>query len=430
MWGVATSAYQIEGAATDDGRATSVWDAFSQLPGKIADGSNGDVTCDHYRHWPSDLDLIAELGVGAYRLSVSWPRVLPDGSGKPNQAGLDFYRRLLDGLSERDISATVTVFHWDLPQRLQDVGGWRNRDTAKHLADYAGLLAEELGDRVSAWCTVNEPFEHCLLGHLTGHHAPGLTLPLEETFEVAHHLLLAHGLATQALRAASDAPVMLVNSYAPSRPASHSEADAFAAGLYDQLQNHLFTDPVLLGHYPADLQPLVERVVDDGDLDAISTPIDALGVNYYSINAARAIDGPVPLDVIAPEGFPTTAFGWAVAPEGLTETLTTLRDRYGDRLPPIYVTENGCAYDDVLTPDGHCEDPDRIRFLQGHIDAVRAALEAGVDVRGYYIWSLLDNWEWAEGFTKRFGLVHVDYATQRRTPKSSFAWLRDVIARM
>jgi len=419
VWGVATSAAQIEGNA---GRGVSIWDTFAQRPGVIADSSNAEVACDHVHRWADDLALLADLGVGAYRFSVAWPRIEPS-AGAVNTAGLDFYDQLVDGLLARGITPVVNLFHWDLPQWLQDAGGWSDRSTAHRYASYAATVAARLGDRVGTWATLNEPFEHFVLGHVTGEHAPGLNLPLDQAFIVAHHLLLSHGLGVQALRAAGAERVMLINSYAPARPASPAEADVNAAGLYDVLQNRLFTDPVLLGAYPDELAPLLP----EGDLDVIATPIDELGVNYYSINAVRAVDGPVPLEVVAPEGYPTTAFGWAVAPEGLTETLVGLRDRYGSRLPPVTVTENGCACEDSVS-DGVCDDPDRIAYLDAHLGAVRTARAEGVDVRGYHVWSLYDNFEWAQGYTKRFGLAYLDYPTQRRIPKTSFAWYREVIA--
>jgi beta-glucosidase len=427
-WGVSTSAYQIEGAADEDGRTPSVWDTFCRRPGAVADGSNGNVACDHYHRCDDDLALMSELGVDAYRFSVSWSRVQPDASGPPNPKGLDFYARIVDGLRERGITPVVNLFHWDLPQWAQDAGGWQQRDISARFAEYAALMAERL-DGVGIWSTTNEPFEHFVLGHVTGTHAPGLQLPLEDAFSVAHHLLLGHGQALQALRAASNAPVIAINSYAPARPATDSDADRAMADLYDLLQNRLFTEPPLLGRYPEELEPLVEPYVRDGDLDVIAGPLDAWGVNYYSINAVRAVDGPVPLEVVPPEGYPRTAFDWAVSPEGLSETLLRMHNTYGERLPPLIVTENGCAYDDVLDADGRCHDPDRIAYLDAHLQAVQTALDAGVDVRGYYVWSLLDNFEWAEGYTKRFGLVHVDYPTQTRTPKSSFGWYRGVIQR-
>jgi beta-glucosidase len=426
VWGVAASAYQIEGASVTDGRLPSVWDTFCRRPQAIADGSTGDEACDHFHRWREDLALLTDLGVDAYRLSISWPRVV-DASGAPNTAGLDFYDRLLDALAEAGVTPVVNLFHWDLPQWLQNRGGWRRRDIADRFADYATTVATRLGDRVGVWAAINEMFEHFVLGHVVGEHAPGLRLPLAEAGVVAHHLLLAHGSAVNALRAAGSTPIMAINSYAPARPVSDSAADVAAAAFYDTMQNRLFTDALLLGRYPEEALPLVEPAIKDGDLAVIASPVDLWGVNYYTVNAVRAIDGEIPLEVVVPAGSAVTAFGWAIVPEGLTEVLLRLRERYGDRLPPLVVSENGCAVDDVVDPDGRCDDPDRVSFLAAHLDAVRAAMDAGVDVRGFYVWSLLDNFEWAAGYTKRFGLVHVDYATQRRTPKASFGWFRDQI---
>lgn len=428
VWGVATSAYQIEGAVDLDGRTPSVWDTFAAQPGKVRDGSTGAVACDHYHRWPQDLDLVRDLGATAYRFSVSWCRIQPDDGGKPNAAGLDFYDRLVDGLVERGLLPLLTAFHWDLPQWAQDAGGWLERDTAHRFADYVGMLADRLGDRVGIWATMNEMFEHAMLGHLVGEHAPGMTLSLERVPTVAHHLLLGHGLAVKRLRAATSRPVTVVNSYAPSWPASDSEADRGVAELYDVLQNRLFTEPILLGRYPELFELMLPAgLVRDGDLDVIATPIDTLGVNYYSVNTIRAIEGEIPLAAEPAPGYPRTGFDWAVVPEGFTQILVQLRDRYGDRLPPLYVTENGCAYPDTVV-DGVCDDADRVAYLEAHLSALRQAMDAGVDVRGYFVWSLLDNFEWAEGYTQRFGLVHVDFETQQRTPKRSYAWLRDQIA--
>ncbi len=426
VWGVAASSYQIEGAAAESGRLPSIWDTFSHRPGTIADGQSGDVACDHFHRWREDVALMADLGVDAYRLSISWPRVV-DASGAPNRAGLDFYSRLLDALTDKGITPVVNLFHWDLPQWLQDQGGWRHRDVALRFAEYAAIVATHLGDRVGVWAAINEMFEHFVLGHVVGEHAPGLQLPLTEAGAVAHHLLLAHGSAVNALRSAGPTPIMAINSYAPARPVSDSARDVAAAAFYDTMQNRLFTDPLLLGSYPDEVLPLVEPMIKDGDLAVVAAPVDLWGVNYYTVNAVRAVEGEIPLEVTAPDGLPVTAFGWAVAPDGLTEVLLRLRERYGDRLPPLVVTENGCAFEDVVDSGGRCDDPERVSFLAAHLDAVRAALDAGVDVRGFYVWSLLDNFEWAAGYTKRFGLVHVDYATGRRTPKTSFGWLRDQI---
>ncbi|MGH3714026.1 MAG: GH1 family beta-glucosidase [Micromonosporaceae bacterium] len=426
LWGVATSAYQIEGATSEDGRTPSIWDTFCERPGAIEGGASGETACDHYHRVGADLDLIAGLGVGAYRFSTSWSRIQPYASGEVNPRGLDFYDRLVDGLAARGLAPVLTAYHWDLPQWAQDAGGWQQRDTASRFADYVGVLADRLGDRVGIWITLNEPFEHTVFGHLFGSHAPGLELPLDQVMTVAHHQLLGHGLAVAALRTRTSRPVMLVNSYAPAWPGSSSSEDQAAAGLYDAIQNQLFTDPVLRGAYPETLAPLLEGAVADGDLEVISAPIDALGVNYYSVNTIHAADGPVPIRAEPAPDRPRTGFDWAIVPEGLTETLTTLRDRYADALPPVYLSENGCSYPDELV-DGRCDDPERIAYLDAHLTALRVAMDAGVDVRGYFVWSLLDNFEWAAGYGQRFGLVHVDYPTQRRTPKQSYRWFRQVV---
>ncbi|MEV4483434.1 GH1 family beta-glucosidase [Micromonospora coxensis] len=426
-WGVSTSAYQIEGGADADGRGPSIWDTFAHTPGRIADGSTGDVACDHYHRHAEDVALMAGLGVSAYRFSLSWPRVQPGGAGPANPAGLDFYDRLVDDLLAAGIDPVATLFHWDLPQPLEDAGGWLHRDTAARFAEYADLVAARLGDRVKLWITLNEPFIHMSLGHGTGVHAPGRFL-LFDAFPVAHHQLLAHGLAVSALRARSSSPVAIANNYSPVVPQGDTDADRAAALAYDALHNRLFTDPLLGLGYPPGIEPAGVR---DGDLDVIAAPLDVLGVNYYNPTGIRAAeeDAPLPFELVPLEGYPRTAFDWPVVPDGLRDLLTGLKERYGDRLPPIQVTESGCAYDDAPDATGRVHDPERIAYLDGHLRAVHQAIDAGVDVTGYFVWSLLDNWEWAEGFTKRFGLVHVDFATQARTPKSSYAWYRDLVTR-
>lgn len=426
-WGTSTASYQIEGAAAEDGRGPSIWDTFTAEPGRIADGSNGAQACDHYHRYAEDVDLLAGLGVDAYRFSIAWPRIQPTGSGAVNAAGLAFYDRLVDTLLDRGIDPVATLFHWDLPQALEDAGGWLNRDTAYRFADYAGLVAEALGDRVKLWITLNEPFVHMTMGYGLGVHAPGQAL-LFKAFPAAHHQLLGHGLAVTAVRAHSASPVAITNNYSPVRLAGASPADTAAAAFYDALHNRLFTDPLLGLGYPAEV-PMDPTLVHDGDLAVIAAPIDALGVNYYNPTAVRAptdADG-LPFEIVPLEGYPRTGFDWPVVPDGLRELLVGLRQTYGDVLPPIHVTESGCSYPDEVTEDGRCADPDRVAYLDSHIGAVEAALDAGVDVRGYFVWSLLDNFEWAEGYTQRFGLVHVDFATLRRTPKSSYAWYRDRI---
>ncbi len=426
LWGVSTSAYQIEGAVAEDGRGVSIWDTFSATPGRIVDGTTGAVATDSYHRFPDDIALMRDLGVGAYRFSVAWPRIQPDGTGPANAAGLDFYERLVDGLLDAGIAPVATLFHWDLPQALQDRGGWLDRETAHRFGEYAALVSGRLGDRVRMWITLNEPFVHMSLGYGLGTHAPGEQL-LFDAFPVAHHQLLGHGLAVAALRDHSSSPVAIANNYSPARPASGSPADLAAATAYDALHNRVFTDPLFGLGYPEGAADL--SVVREGDLDVIAAPIDALGVNYYNPTGVRGPEdgSPLPFEMVPLEGYRTTAFDWPVAPDGLHEMLVTLHGRYGRALPPIYITESGCAYDDVVGPDGTCADPDRITYLDGHLAALRDAQADGVDVRGYFVWSLLDNWEWAEGFTKRFGLVHVDFETQTRTPKGSYEWLRERI---
>ncbi|WP_422769408.1 GH1 family beta-glucosidase [Plantactinospora sp. WMMC1484] len=419
-WGVSTSAYQIEGGVTVGGRGASIWDTFSHEPGRIRDGSTGDVACDHLHRYGDDVALMAGLGVSAYRFSVAWPRVQPDGTGPANPAGLAFYDRLVDALLEKGIDPVLTLFHWDLPQALEAGGGWLVRDTAYRFAEYAGLVAAALGDRIRLWITLNEPFIHTTLGYATGEHAPGHA-HLFDALPAAHHQLLGHGLAVAALRDRGVAAVGITNNYTPVWPQGETEADLAAAAAYDALHNRFCTDPLFGRGYP-DLG-LDPRVVRDGDLEVVAAPLDALGVNYYNptgIRAPASPESPLPFEIVPLTGYPTTDFGWPVVPDGLRELLVGLAGEYGDALPPIYVTESGCAYDGI-------DDPQRVAYLDGHIRAVRSAMAAGVDVRGYFVWSLLDNFEWAEGFTKRFGLVHVDFETRRRTPKTSYTWYRDVI---
>ena len=418
-FGVSTASYQIEGATGEDGRGRSIWDTFSHTPGRTRDGDTGDVACDHYHRYPEDVALMADLGVDAYRFSLAWPRIQPEGSGPANAKGLDFYDRLVDALGERGIAALPTLFHWDLPQALEDRDGWLSRETALRFGDDVALVADRLGDRVRRWITLNEPVVHMAQGYAFGDHAPGRELGLA-ALPVAHHQLLGHGLAVRALRGVGAAEVMITNNMTP------VIAEDPAAGMaYDAFHNRLFTDPVLLGTYPAFLADALGDVVQDGDLDVISTPMDALGVNYYNptrVGAPAAADAPLPFETLPIDGVPTTAFGWPVVPSGLHDLLTGLREAYGDRLPPIYITENGCSTADVV------DDQFRIDYLDGHLRAVHRAIADGVDVRGYFVWSLLDNFEWAEGYSQRFGLVRVDFETQERTPRSSYRWLRGVLA--
>jgi beta-glucosidase len=416
-WGVATAAYQIEGAVTEDGRGASIWDTFTADSWRIADGSSGAVACDHYHRYREDVALMRDLGVNAYRFSVAWPRIQPTGMGAPNPAGLDFYDRLIDELLSAGIDPVATLFHWDLPQALQDKDGWLSRDTAYRFADYAGVVGKALGDRITMWITLNEPFVHMTLGHAMGLHAPGSMLVFD-AMPVAHHQLLGHGLAVRALRQHTNRSIGITNNYTPVWP--DSPADTEAAAAYDTLHNRLFTDPVLGLGFPDGTVPAA--LVHDGDLDVIGTPIDVLGVNYYNPTRVKAAEAGSPLafEIVPITGYPTTEFDWPVVPDGLRELLVSLRSRYGDALPPVHITENGAAFAAI-------DDQARIDYLDGHIDAVAQAIASGVRVDGYFVWSLLDNFEWAEGYTKRFGLVHVDFETQVRTPRASFAWYRDRI---
>jgi beta-glucosidase len=442
LWGVSTASYQIEGAVKEGGRGASIWDTFSHEPDRIADGGTGDVACDHFHRYRQDVGLIAGLGANAYRFSIAWPRIQPSGSGPALSAGLAFYDRLVDALLEHGIAPVATLYHWDLPQELQDAGGWSNRDTALRFGEYAGAVAAALGDRVRLWITLNEPVIHMIYGHFWGLHAPGQQL-FDDPFPVAHHQLLGHGLAVAALRASTpSAAVTLANNYSPvwavgpdGRRESATDEDRAAAAAYDVLHNRLFTDPVLLGRYPDGLAAFpggagLHRLVRDGDLAAISAPLDAWGVNYYcpAGAGAPAWGGPLPFDLRLLDGYPLTYFGWPVVPGALRHLLTGLRERYGHRLPPVYVTENGTCCEDTPGPDGSIVDDARISYLDSHIGAMAEAMADGVPIAGHFVWSLLDNFEWAEGYTKRFGLVHVDFETQVRTPKSSYHWYRDLIA--
>jgi beta-glucosidase len=441
-WGAATAAYQIEGSVADDGRTPSIWDTFCATPGKVARGESGAVAADHYRRYAQDVALIARLGLSAYRFSVSWPRVQPGGRGRVNPAGMAFYDQLVDALLRRGVRPVLTLYHWDLPQELEDEGGWTNRDTAHRFAEYAAVVAGKLGDRVALWTTLNEPWCSAFLGYASGDHAPGRQDP-SGAFAAAHHLLLAHGLGVRAVRAAlPTAQTSLVLNTSVMRSVSSDPADQDAARRLDGLLNRLFLDPVLRGAYPADVQidtaPITDwSFVRDGDLDVISTPIDVLGINYYNPTLAGAARSPADASrmaawpgcedvVLHPIPGPVTAMDWPVDPDGLREILVRLRREYGN--PPVFVAENGAAYPDQVAPDGAVHDPERIAYIREHLTAVHEALAEGVDLRGYFVWSLLDNFEWAAGYAKRFGLVHIDYETQRRTWKDSAHWYREVIA--
>lgn len=424
VWGVATSAFQIEGASTADGKGLSIWDTFCRQPGAIADASNGDVACEHYQRWEEDLDMIAGLGVDAYRFSVSWPRVRPTGSGDWNEAGLAFYEKLVDGLLARGIKPYLTLNHWDLPQALQDGGGWGNRETVQRFVEYACGMAARLGDRVVSIATHNEPWVMAQLGHDVGIFAPGLK-DRKLAAQVSHHLLLSHGLALQALRAQGcKAELGLVLNLSPMHAATDSAADRAKAVLDDGKVVRWYMDPLFKGRYPQDvLDDLGADApqVQPGDMEAITASMDFLGVNYYSRSVISAGE---PWDVHS-SGREVTDMGWEVYPEGLTELLLRLHRDYP--VPPLFVTENGGAFKDVLNEDGRVHDAGRTRYIATHIAAVAAAMKQGVRMGGYMVWSLMDNFEWASGYEKRFGIVHVDYATQARTLKDSARWYRDFL---
>lgn len=436
LWGVATSAHQIEGAFDAAGRGESIWDRFAATPGRIADGSDASVACDHYHRWRDDIGLLSWLGVGAYRFSVAWPRVVPDGQGAVNHAGLDFYDALVDGLLGAGISPFLTLYHWDLPQPLQDRGGWAARETAEAFTEYAGAVARRLGDRVRHWATHNEPWCVATLGHEEGNHAPGHRDPAE-ALRAAHHLLLSHGWAAETIRReVPGVDVGIVLNLTPAWPASPSEADHDAARQFDGSFNRWYLDPLFRGRYPQDaVEDRVRRghldgsglaFVRPGDLEAIATPLDFLGVNYYSrAVVTRGATGAPSAQRVVPEK-ELTDMGWEVFPAGLEHLLDRVHREY--RPAAIYITENGAAFEDRPHLGGRIADPRRVDYLRDHLVAAQRALAGGVPLRGYFAWSLLDNFEWAYGYTKRFGLYHVDFASQKRTAKESAFWYRDAIA--
>jgi beta-glucosidase len=441
VWGAAAASFQIEGSTTVDGRTDSIWDEFCRRPGAVVNGDTGDPATDHYRRYGEDVDLMSSLGLGAYRFSVAWPRVRPDG-GEVNKPGLDFYDRLVDRLLDAGIAPYATLYHWDLPQALEVKGGWTSRETSYRFAEYAATVSDRLGDRVAGWMTMNEPWCAAFLGYASGRHAPGVTSPTAAVAAV-HHLLLGHGLAMEAIRSSSAAPAGITLNLFPVHGETDSEEDAETVRRVDGLQNRVFVDPVLRGRYPADvladLTPYgLPELIKDGDMGIIGAPVDLLGVNYYRalLVGAPTTKPPAgePTEWIGVEGVrflnsgqPRTEMDWEVQPAGLTECLVDLHREFPNL--PLYVTENGAAYPDEMTETGTILDHDRIAFVDGHLRAALAAIQQGVDLRGYFYWSLMDNLEWAEGYAKRFGLVHVDYETQKRTLKESARWYADVIAR-
>ncbi|MET0424568.1 MAG: GH1 family beta-glucosidase [Actinoplanes sp.] len=440
IWGAATASYQIEGAAREDGRGPSIWDTFSRTPGRVFKGHTGDGACDHYHRYADDVALMAGLGLKSYRFSVAWPRIQPDGSGPVNTKGLDFYDRLTDELLAKGIDPVVTLYHWDLPQTLEDRGGWANRETAEAFADYAQIMYAKLGDRVATWTTLNEPWCSAYLGYGSGVHAPGKQDPAA-VFAAVHHLLLGHGLAARALRSAGARNISITLNPAAVFPVDPGNAaDVEASRIIDGLSNRVFFDPLLKGQYPADMLQHIARFTDlsyiqDGDLATINAPIDVLGINFYQPAYVSAKPGQLgALDQPGSEGIayrapdgPVTDMNWLIEPSSLTRLLKRIHDDYPGTA--MMITENGAAYPEVPSADGEVHDARRIEYLDGHLRACHDALAAGVDLRGYFVWSLMDNFEWAEGYAKRFGVVHVDYATQERTLKDSAKWYREVIRR-
>jgi beta-glucosidase len=430
VWGAGTAAFQIEGATTADGRGESIWDRFAATDGKVVGGDTGDPACEHYYRWREDLDLMRSLKLQGYRFSVAWPRIQADGRGPANPKGLDFYRRIAEGLRERGIAPMATIYHWDLPQALQDEGGWSSRDVVDRFAEYAQLVLDGLGDVVDDWVTHNEPWVTSFLGYAYGTKAPGLR-DWSTAIRAAHHALLAHGVVVREFRAAGrSGRIGITLDLTVAKPASGSAEDHDAASRLDGHHNRWFLDAVLRGVYPSDIVDLYEQrvgpldVVKDGDLETIAQPIDFLGVNFYRPNLVTATDDSVLLLREVPQDREQTAMGWPIVPEALTELLLRVKRDYGDR--PLVITENGAAFDDLLAGDA-VDDERRVAYLREHIAAVDRARAEGVDVRGYYVWSLLDNFEWECGYDKRFGLVYVDYQTQRRIPKRSALWYRDLI---
>ena len=431
LWGVSTSSYQIEGAANEGGRAPSIWDTFSRIPGAVANGDTGEIACDHYHRYEEDLDLMKWLGVGAYHFSFAWPRVIPNATGAVNKVGLDFYDRLIDGALERGIEPWPTLYHWDLPQAAQDRGGWNNRDCALWFAEYAHAMAERFGDRIKNWVTINEPFCSAWLGHLYGVMAPGIK-DLQVAVNASHHLLLGHGLAVQALReVSSEFKIGATLNFTPAITLGESSDDALAVKFADGFDNRWFGDPVFKGSYPADIVEAfsaegAELPIQAGDLQVISTPLDFLGLNYY-FRQTVAYDPsvkPLPYRQVTAPGVERTGMGWEVHAGTFTDLLKRIHLEYAPK--EIFITENGSAWDDQVI-DGKVDDQGRVSYLERHLDAMFVAKRDGVPINGYFAWSLIDNFEWAYGYAKRFGLIYVDYQTQKRIPKSSAYYYRERI---
>jgi beta-glucosidase len=430
IWGAATASYQIEGGWNEDGKGESIWDRFSHTPGKIDNGDTGDIACDHYHRWREDLGLMKELGLHAYRFSISWPRLLPEGRGKINQAGIDFYSQLIDGLLEATIEPYVTLYHWDLPQALQDQGGWTNRSTAEAFTEYAHLAVKHFGDRVRFWATLNEPGVSAGAGYLSGEHAPGHT-DFQEAVLASHHLLLAHGWSLPIIKQAKSRPqVGIVLNFTPMVPASQNPTDRLAAYRKDGLINRFFLDPIAGRGYPADVvqyYDISNSHILPGDMEIIAEPVDFIGINYYTRSIVRDEIA------LASERFPQTVFssqdvtemGWEVYPQGLFDVLARIHYEY--QFPALYVTENGAAFNDHLQ-DGQINDVRRVKYLKDHLNSVAQAINAGIPLKGYFVWSLFDNFEWARGYQKRFGIIYVDFETQERIPKMSAHYYQNVIS--
>ncbi|MGE5583415.1 MAG: GH1 family beta-glucosidase [Bacillota bacterium] len=431
LWGVATASHQIEGGTREDGKGESIWDRFNHIPGKISDGTNADVACDHYHLYPQDIQLMKELGIKTYRLSVSWPRIFPEGKGRPNPKGIEFYRRLLSLLAENNIKPAVTLFHWDLPQKLQDIGGWANREVAGYFEQYARYVFKELGDLAPIWITLNEPSVYTFVGHNEGRHAPGIT-DFSTALQVSHHLLLGHGKAVRAYRELGlKGEIGLSQNMTPNYPASEKEADKIAARRCDGYWNRWFTDPLFKGEYPQDMLDwystrVVLPEITKEDLDIISTPLDFLGLNNYFGTMVTQDETRWPLELSESFiGEYRTETGWGINPDCFYDLLKRLHRDY--QVAKIYITENGCAFKDMINRDGVVLDENRVDYLYRHLYSAYKAIREGVNIAGYYVWSLMDNFEWAEGYSKRFGIVYVDYPTQRRIIKKSGYWYREVI---
>jgi beta-glucosidase len=430
VWGAATAAYQIEGAWDEDGKGENIWDRFSHTPGNVENGDTGDVACDHYHRWRDDIGLMNSIGIKAYRFSISWGRIFPEGRGGSNPAGIDFYSRLVDELLDQDIEPFITLHHWDLPQVLQDQGGWTARSTAEAFVEYANLVSRKLGDRVRNWMTFNEPFVSAWVGYMEGRHAPGHQ-DVDEMLAAAHHLLLAHGWTVPVIRTnVPDSQVGIVLNLSGKVPASNSFADRASAWREDGILNRWYLDPLAGRGYPLDVIQHYGRALDfiqADDMESIAVPIDFLGVNYYTRGVVRSESIPEAENeartvFLNPN---PTEMGWEVFPEGLFEILGRIHFDYN--FPKIYITENGAAYPDVIDEQGHIDDPLRIAYIRNHLNSVSKAIAAGVPVKGYFAWSLMDNFEWSYGFSKRFGLIYVDFETQKRILKSSAKWYRSVL---